>query len=287
MTKFFTRAIGPKEAEELLAHNYDKNRNVRKAWVKALANMMKQGQFIAQNGDVIRVGRDGTLYDGQHRLMAVIESGTTQYFDFAEIDTPETAFVTMDNGAKRGAADFVNGADKSARAAVASAMLCVDKGRGTLTQTIDMQMERQVHPNRIEIVEYANKNEESVEFFLHWAKKLRRSIGTGSVQTYAMLIYLLSFCDGFADDSSVPWFIEDCCRDAPESPVCMAFVKAVSKAYLKELQPKRQWLISKGLAAYVHYKNADGVTSLGNVQSAMNQYEKLLQARRAELRGEE
>lgn len=88
MTKFFTRAIGPKEAEELLAHNYDKNRNVRKMWVKALANMMKQGQFIAQNGDVIRVGHDGTLYDGQHRLMAVIESGTTQYFDFAESADP-------------------------------------------------------------------------------------------------------------------------------------------------------------------------------------------------------
>lgn len=284
MTKFFTRAIGPKEAEELLAHNYDKNRNVRKMWVKALANMMKQGQFIAQNGDVIRIGHDGTLYDGQHRLMAVIESGTTQYFDFAEIDAPKAAFLTMDNGAKRSAADFVESTDKNTRAAVALAMVCIENGHGTITQTIDRQMLRTMRPNRIEIVEYANANADKVEHVMRLAKKMRSSIGAGAVQAYAMFIYIAMFCE---EGNDVASFVEDVCATAPESPTSIAFVKAVSRAFLSGMRPNNHWLVSRALTAYSHFASADGVTSLANTQKWLNKFDKMLQARRAELHGEE
>lgn len=65
--------ITPAKAEAYLRGN-KKNRKVKKALVSRYANMMSKGQWrethqgIAMNGD-------GTLYDGQHRLLAVIESG--------------------------------------------------------------------------------------------------------------------------------------------------------------------------------------------------------------------
>lgn len=283
MTKFFTRQVGPEEARELLAHNYDKNRNVRAGWVKALARMMRDGQFFAQNGDVIRIGRDGTLYDGQHRLHAVIESGTMQTFDFAEIDRPEDAFITMDNGAKRGAADFVKGPNKNERAAVAAAMYCIECGTAGLPATIDGKCERTIHPSRMDIVEYATANEAAVGSVLQQAKKVRQGVGAGPVKTYATFIYLVQFCD---DGEELAAFIEDCCSDAPESPTTMAFVKAMSKAYLSGMRPTKNWYVSKLLAAYTHFKDSDGCTTLASTTRIMNKYDKMLQAARRAQREE-
>lgn len=70
--------IGPELATEWLGHN-TRNRPARKAAVAAYAADMRNGDW-RWTGDPIRKAEDGTILDGQHRLMAIVESGVTLPF---------------------------------------------------------------------------------------------------------------------------------------------------------------------------------------------------------------
>lgn len=65
--------VTPDIAEEMLARN-TANRRVRRAKVDKLARDMESGEFT-ENGASVCVAADGTLLDGQHRLMAIVQSG--------------------------------------------------------------------------------------------------------------------------------------------------------------------------------------------------------------------
>lgn len=65
--------IQPEEAELLLQRNTH-NRPLRGVQVDEFVDAMKTGLFRF-NGDAIRINRDGTLDDGQHRLTACVISG--------------------------------------------------------------------------------------------------------------------------------------------------------------------------------------------------------------------
>lgn len=67
--------VTPELAEEWLKRN-ESNRNLRPKHVSKLARAMEQGEFHFV-GDPIRFGTDGRVLDGQHRLFAVMRSGTT------------------------------------------------------------------------------------------------------------------------------------------------------------------------------------------------------------------
>jgi len=65
--------ITPAKAEAYLKGN-KKNRKVRRSVVQKYASAMSKGQWRL-NHQGLGFNGDGTLYDGQHRLLAVIESG--------------------------------------------------------------------------------------------------------------------------------------------------------------------------------------------------------------------
>lgn len=67
--------ISPGMAEEMLGHNTH-NRPSRPQSVSAYAEDMAAGDW-RWTGDPIRFAADGTLLDGQHRLMAIVQSGVT------------------------------------------------------------------------------------------------------------------------------------------------------------------------------------------------------------------
>lgn len=72
----YLRNVTPKFASEILAKFNTKNRKVLPSHVAALANNMINGTWRF-NGDTIRFDANGTLIDGQHRLMAIVKSGKT------------------------------------------------------------------------------------------------------------------------------------------------------------------------------------------------------------------
>ena len=68
--------ITPKMAEVILAKNTH-NRKVSAGLVAAYAADMKSGNWNEDTASCIAIGSDGTLCDGQHRLLAIIRSGLT------------------------------------------------------------------------------------------------------------------------------------------------------------------------------------------------------------------
>jgi len=96
--------INPDQARLYLESNLEKQRNVTKNHVRHLAQQMKQGQWM-ENGEPIIFNIDGELIDGQHRLLAVIESGYE--CDFLVVrGVSKDAFLTINTGKSRGAANI-------------------------------------------------------------------------------------------------------------------------------------------------------------------------------------
>ncbi|AGK88179.1 hypothetical protein M184_gp36 [Mycobacterium phage WIVsmall] len=97
-------SITPKKAEAYLAKNTS-NRNVRQGRVNSYAADMTNGDWQF-NGDAIRFAKDGTLLDGQHRLLAIIQSGVTvKMLVIRNLDN--TTQHTMDTGAHRSFSDVL------------------------------------------------------------------------------------------------------------------------------------------------------------------------------------
>lgn len=68
-----------------------------------LANDMKSGNW-QENGETIIIATNGQLVDGQHRLNAIVESGTTQQMLVVTGVAP-ASIHTIDQGASRGLHD--------------------------------------------------------------------------------------------------------------------------------------------------------------------------------------
>lgn len=96
--------ITPVMAESFLAANIS-NRKLSPSRVENLANQMRDGKWLF-NGDCIRVSITGRLLDGQHRLSAIVRSGTTHQFILVT-GLNDDVFSTIDVGAARSASDFL------------------------------------------------------------------------------------------------------------------------------------------------------------------------------------
>jgi len=96
------RTISPADAELLLAFNTH-NRSANPNTIKRYAQTMRNGEWTLSN-DIICIGADGVLMNGQHRLSAIVESQTEQEFWVWE-GCPAEALMAMDMGKRREAAD--------------------------------------------------------------------------------------------------------------------------------------------------------------------------------------
>lgn len=101
--------ITPEVARQYLSHNTRNIRPINRAAVRQYANSMINGTW-QQNGETIKFYQDGTLFDGQHRLLAIIESNVPQ--DMLVVrDVPNNVSIT-DIGRPRSAktiADSISG----------------------------------------------------------------------------------------------------------------------------------------------------------------------------------
>lgn len=97
--------ITPAIARAYLDQNH-RNRRVRKFTVKLYAALMEKGAWMLGT-DGIGFDAEGYLLNGQHRLLAVIESGVAQEFVVVRGLDPDV-FRHLDNGARRNLADALH-----------------------------------------------------------------------------------------------------------------------------------------------------------------------------------
>jgi hypothetical protein len=90
--------ITPQIARAWLTHN-TQNRPLRDTAAARFMRDMVNDSWL-ENGDPIRFDTDSTLLDGQHRLKAIADSGTTQVC-LVVAGLPNRAQDTMDDGTKR------------------------------------------------------------------------------------------------------------------------------------------------------------------------------------------
>ena len=94
--------VDPIIAAKILEDHNDTNRPIARAKVRAYATEMLKGNWRYNPADTICFDTNYQMQNGQHRMMALIDSGTTQEFMFVTGVEPRTQDV-MDVGYKRNA----------------------------------------------------------------------------------------------------------------------------------------------------------------------------------------
>lgn len=152
--------ITPESATNWLRANQH-NRPVRRRHVAFLASEIIKGNWQV-NGQTIIISENEQVLDGQHRLLAIIESGR-QIQSLVVYGVNEKAFKTIDTGAVRTGADalvleFPEAAIGTMRAASTAVVWCKRLESGKLTDfrrignTETIEYVRQ-HPSLIQCIE--------------------------------------------------------------------------------------------------------------------------------------
>lgn len=103
--KVKTGLITPAMAKELLANNTH-NRKVSQGKVDLWAESMRRGEWV-MNGEAVKIAEDGTVLDGQHRLLAIVQSGVTVPLMVIK-GLPQETQDTMDTGKSRSFSDVLS-----------------------------------------------------------------------------------------------------------------------------------------------------------------------------------
>lgn len=153
--------LTPELAEKWLSKNKH-NRNIRRQKVTEFVRDMEAGRWVF-NGDAIRFSESGALLDGQHRCLAVVESGVTISV-LVVWNLPDAAQDTMDVGARRTMSDQLNLAGEKHATSLAAVLRKVaswDHGDGwsrNYTPTFsEMRLYYDEHPEIDYAVEIALK----------------------------------------------------------------------------------------------------------------------------------
>lgn len=138
----------PEIAAKILEKNTN-NRRVRPAAVAGYSRDMANGLF-QYNGDAIRIATDDTLLDGQHRLLACLDSGAS--FDTILIEgLPPATRMTIDSGVKRTVGDrFMMAGRENANALARTCRLLALFATGNMHLQItasETEAIRLMHPN--------------------------------------------------------------------------------------------------------------------------------------------
>lgn len=148
-----TELITPKKAATYVLLNKE-NRPIRKAWVAELAQMMRDGDFhLTHQG--VAFAADGSLKDGQHRLLAIIESGCSVEMNVSRGISDE-AMKIIDTGKGRSVADALNleGHDTDAKdVAIARRMI----------EGVNMRNSRE-RPSRMATIRFVVEHAKAIDF---------------------------------------------------------------------------------------------------------------------------
>lgn len=161
--------VTPDDADELLKLNTH-NRTVRPQAVAALIAMIRAGDFVF-NGEPIQFSKSGVLQNGQHRLMAISQSGLAVEL-LIVTGLPDSAQETMDSGRKRTAGDALklHGYQNTNNlAALAGAMVAFEK-----SGNIELAVQKNAFVTTPEILRYVAENQWIVDDLQHISQVAKR-----------------------------------------------------------------------------------------------------------------
>lgn len=174
--------ITPGMARAWLKERNQRNRSLRPAYAKQMARDMASGAWTF-NGETFKFDRAGNLIDGQHRLAALVESGTTQRALVVVGLSPE-AMETIDTGAKRTVSDVITmgGEWEGVPSAIlaATARIGVRMDRGTFTNKSEI-------PTTSEMLTWIENNSEIAQHAKYAGANSRAFNSQPALTAYAMM----------------------------------------------------------------------------------------------------
>lgn len=124
-------SVTPEIASSLLEnHNHD-NRSLNKNAIEKYSKIMRSGNWALTPQGLVVDHNTGKLVDGQHRLMAICQTGITVDMYITYVDDPET-FKFLDQGRNRDFSD-ISGTPKKITVVVQQAMRLADIQRKGIT----------------------------------------------------------------------------------------------------------------------------------------------------------
>lgn len=161
MITFELETITPKIAGEMLETNINNRKVVKGRDYRSILRAMTDGYFKATHQPIC-FDENGVLIDGQHRLMAVVDSGATvQMFVARGSDPALNPF--HDIGRKRGAVDVFRELKKD-EAAVSGALLLLMVGGKDMG-----------HPDRLAMYRAFSSEIDSIVSFKSSARKIKNA----------------------------------------------------------------------------------------------------------------
>lgn len=174
--------VTPKLASEWLGKNR-KNRNLRPALVSRYARDMKAGRWEV-TGEAVKFNTDGNLTDGQHRLAAILQSGTAVDL-FVVHNLNGHSQDVMDTGTRRSAQDMLLLNGKRNTAVLASAVrLCLNWQVGNLKTSASFPS---FSPTHSEVLDFAESDPR-----IQWAADRARHFYTAGLRSLKPSV--MAFC---------------------------------------------------------------------------------------------
>lgn len=124
-------SVTPLIASTLLQDHNQGNRNLNKNAVEKYSKVMRSGNWALTPQGLVVDHNTGKLIDGQHRLMAICQTGITVDMYITYVDDPET-FKFLDQGRNRDFSD-ISGSPKKVTVVVQQAMRLADVQRKGIT----------------------------------------------------------------------------------------------------------------------------------------------------------
>lgn len=124
-------SVTPRIASTLLQDYNQGNRNLNKNAVEKYSKVMRSGNWALTPQGLVVDHNTGKLVDGQHRLMAICQTGITVDMYITYVDDPET-FKFLDQGRNRDFSD-ISGSPKKVTVVVQQAMRLADVQRKGIT----------------------------------------------------------------------------------------------------------------------------------------------------------
>ena len=154
--------ITPEKAKEYLSHNVENNRGIVKKRVALYAHDMMSGNWC-DNGETIKFNSNGELIDGQHRLRAILASGTTQTMWVAR-GVDKNAFMTIDTGMGRSAVQIMKMQSATDSLKANSSITSI------VNQFFLLYSEQSYRPSVFQIDECIEANRETFEWYYSASK---------------------------------------------------------------------------------------------------------------------
>lgn len=241
---YYDVIVGPEEARVLLKQNMKNNRTVKRK-KETFARDMMNGKYIPFTGETIKFDKDGNLIDGQNRLHAILLSGATVVLTLCTCVHDRAKYV-IDSGTTRTDADAakINGKIKNEVSAttISRTVQVLHNGCYNIGTHIGINMV----PTRQEIVEFAEKNNETIQGYVRRIGRLfdkTKDVRGMGIKGWFTCIWLTECMDKVLADQ----FLMMCCNSEGAAAQLMA---TLSEPNPDGKAKDQEWMIHKYIECF-------------------------------------